>query len=340
MAQPLLDAGMVSVPFESLKRVTRERKYVIEEVEGVVRGVAAAVAGGPGAPATAADAAAHLGQYVEQLQGLKRKVGGQRGPAHRVSPRCGSGGRLEPAKCRCPTRLPTDTRRSLAHCLQLEATSLVERDDLARCRARLQHLQDLGVPDHDAQIEWSRRRIDCLLVDHMLRSGYNGAAAALAAQAGIQVGGSAARLRVRDCRARACCAMRMAGCSGSQGPHVPARPPPTVPPPPRCSPPCAQPLVELHIFAGAQHVVEALRRHDCGPALAWCEEHRPRLRKAKSRLEFKLRVQVGLAARVQARARRAWPCSTVPSLPGAAPAPPSPAGPPQVSPRAPTAGVC
>lgn len=29
-----------------------------------------------------------------------------------------------------------------------------------------------------------------------------------------------------------------------------------------------------------------------GPALAWCEEHRPRLRKAKSRLEFKLRVQV------------------------------------------------
>lgn len=29
-----------------------------------------------------------------------------------------------------------------------------------------------------------------------------------------------------------------------------------------------------------------------GPALAWCEEQRPRLRKAKSKLEFKLRVQV------------------------------------------------
>jgi macrophage erythroblast attacher len=54
--------------------------------------------------------------------------------------------------------------------------------------------------------------------------------------------------------------------------------------------------VELHIFAGAQRVVEALRGHDCGPALAWCDEHRARLRKAKSRLEFKLRVQA-----------RAWP---------------------------------
>ncbi len=39
-------------------------------------------------------------------------------------------------------------------------------------------------------------------------------------------------------------------------------------------------------------------RHACtllapaGPALAWCEEQRARLRKAKSKLEFKLRVQV------------------------------------------------
>lgn len=104
--------------------------------------------------------------------------------------------------------------------------------------------------------------------------------------------------------------------------------------------------MELHIFEGAQGVVDALRAHNCGelqcllafghlpavvqcvrcaqieppmmlqlraapsalaaptptcldrcaplagPALAWCEEQRPRLRKAKSKLEFKLRVQV------------------------------------------------
>jgi hypothetical protein len=51
--------------------------------------------------------------------------------------------------------------------------------------------------------------------------------------------------------------------------------------------------VELHIFGGAQRVVEALRGHDCSEALAWCEDNRARLRKAKSKLEFKLRVQVG-----------------------------------------------
>lgn len=76
--------------------------------------------------------------------------------------------------------------------------------------------------------------------------------------------------------------------------------PPALPPlhrPPPLSWHSTQPLVELHIFAGAQRVVEALRAHNCGPALAWCEENRARLRKAKSRLEFKLRVQVrqGLA---------------------------------------------
>ena len=49
--------------------------------------------------------------------------------------------------------------------------------------------------------------------------------------------------------------------------------------------------MDTHIYASARGVLEALARHDCGPALAWCEAHRPRLRKQKSKLEFKLRVQ-------------------------------------------------
>ncbi|KAI7844811.1 hypothetical protein COHA_001691 [Chlorella ohadii] len=109
MATNLLDAGSVSVPFESLKRVTRERKqvlgYMIEEAEGVSKGVAAAARDASLAQDASA-AHAHLDQLVSQLQGLKRK---------------------------------------------LEATSLSEREDLARCRARLQHLRDLGAPDKDAQ---------------------------------------------------------------------------------------------------------------------------------------------------------------------------------------------
>ncbi|KAK9843527.1 hypothetical protein WJX81_007413 [Elliptochloris bilobata] len=50
-------------------------------------------------------------------------------------------------------------------------------------------------------------------------------------------------------------------------------------------------LVDTHIYASARGVLEALARHDCTPALAWCEANRPRLRKQKSKLEFKLRVQ-------------------------------------------------
>jgi hypothetical protein len=80
------------------------------------------------------------------------------------------------------------SRHTLARPLQLEATSVSESDDLARCRARLQHLQGLGPPPKDGQIEWSRRRIDRLLVDHLLRAGHKRTAAGLAATAGIEVG--------------------------------------------------------------------------------------------------------------------------------------------------------
>ncbi|KAL6760719.1 CTLH/CRA C-terminal to lish motif domain-containing protein [Haematococcus lacustris] len=52
-----------------------------------------------------------------------------------------------------------------------------------------------------------------------------------------------------------------------------------------------QPLVDSGIYLEAQKVLAALVQHDCGPALAWCAEQRSRLKKAKSPLEFKLRVQ-------------------------------------------------
>jgi macrophage erythroblast attacher len=45
------------------------------------------------------------------------------------------------------------------------------------------------------------------------------------------------------------------------------------------------------VLAGVQPVLEALRAHACGPALAWCADNRARLKKIKSTLEFRLRVQ-------------------------------------------------
>ena len=69
-------------------------------------------------------------------------------------------------------------------------------------------------------------------------------------------------------------------------------------PPPTLHACCAalcwhQGVVDVHIFESSRRVVERLRQHDCGAALAWCEENRAKLRKSKSKLEFRLRVQVG-----------------------------------------------
>ena len=55
-----------------------------------------------------------------------------------------------------------------------------------------------------------------------------------------------------------------------------------------------QDLVDSHIFIQARSILEGLAQNDCSAALAWCEENRTRLKRLKSKLEFKLRVQVGL----------------------------------------------
>lgn len=51
------------------------------------------------------------------------------------------------------------------------------------------------------------------------------------------------------------------------------------------------PLCDLHVFDGARAALGALRSRDAGPALEWCGAQRARLRKLKSPLEFKLRLQ-------------------------------------------------
>ena len=69
------------MPFESLKRTARDRKYALDAVDGVLAGlgVGESSAGessssGAGPPATAAEAAQRLGAAIEELQRLKRKV--------------------------------------------------------------------------------------------------------------------------------------------------------------------------------------------------------------------------------------------------------------------------
>ncbi|XP_024364676.1 protein MAEA homolog [Physcomitrium patens] len=52
-----------------------------------------------------------------------------------------------------------------------------------------------------------------------------------------------------------------------------------------------QELVDADIFLEARKVIEALRNRDCTEALAWCSENKSKLKKSKSKLEFKLRLQ-------------------------------------------------
>ena len=63
-------------------------------------------------------------------------------------------------------------------------------------------------------------------------------------------------------------------------------------------------LVDTALHGEVAAVAASLRRGDAQPALAWCDEHRARLKKARSALEFRLRLQqfVQLASAGQAGA--------------------------------------
>eukprot|EP00249_Psilotum_nudum_P007998 c20969_g1_i1 orf=314-1543(+) len=52
-----------------------------------------------------------------------------------------------------------------------------------------------------------------------------------------------------------------------------------------------QDLVDIDIFLDAKKVVESLRNWDCSEALVWCAENKSKLKKSKSKFEFKLRIQ-------------------------------------------------
>lgn len=49
--------------------------------------------------------------------------------------------------------------------------------------------------------------------------------------------------------------------------------------------------VDIDLFLQAELIEEALKNHSCTECLQWCNDHRSNLRKIKSNLEFKLRLQ-------------------------------------------------
>eukprot|EP00879_Flechtneria_rotunda_P033751 GHRR01037489.1.p1 GENE.GHRR01037489.1~~GHRR01037489.1.p1 ORF type:complete len:142 (-),score=21.48 GHRR01037489.1:280-705(-) len=121
----VIDAPLLKVPFESLKRAAKERKAYVDEAEEALDGLNSI------SNASQADQLAHLDQLVSRLQGLKRK---------------------------------------LTHGSKQEA------DEALRCKARLEHLQLLGIPGKGSVVAWNKKRLDRILVDHILRSGNHNSA--------------------------------------------------------------------------------------------------------------------------------------------------------------------
>jgi macrophage erythroblast attacher len=63
----------------------------------------------------------------------------------------------------------------------------VEEQEASRCRARLQHLAQIGLPQKNHALEWNRLRVDRILADHMLRCGFLESATQLVNETGMQV---------------------------------------------------------------------------------------------------------------------------------------------------------
>ncbi len=68
---------------------------------------------------------------------------------------------------------------------QLGEVSAAEADESARCRARLDHLNTIGAPAKHGALAWNKHRLDRIIVDHLLRSGFNATASMLASSSGV-----------------------------------------------------------------------------------------------------------------------------------------------------------
>jgi hypothetical protein len=88
----IIDAPLLRVPFESLKRAAKERKAIVDEAaEAVTAAVTGAAAAGGGAEAGAGTSTAviQLDALLERLQGLKRKLADVSAQEEGDADRCG-----------------------------------------------------------------------------------------------------------------------------------------------------------------------------------------------------------------------------------------------------------
>ena len=78
-------------------------------------------------------------------------------------------------------------RADMAMLTQLHETTKVEEVEARRCKARLEHLVSIGLPQKDEATKWNDKRMDRILADYMLRRGYHRSATQLARERSIEV---------------------------------------------------------------------------------------------------------------------------------------------------------
>ena len=156
--------SMRQVPFEALKRAAKDKKGSMDEVTSIVK----MLEGQNTANMNAAEQLKVLNKMTLRLQNLKSRVN----TSHNSLP--------------CRVFSVQQCRLALFE-MQLDENNQEEEADAIRCQARIQHLQKLGAPAKDEVINWNRKRLDRLLVDHLLHGGYYNAAELLTSESNIKV---------------------------------------------------------------------------------------------------------------------------------------------------------
>lgn len=73
--------------------------------------------------------------------------------------------------------------------------SIQAEDESAKlCKRRIEHLKEHSSDQPAAANMWKKKRMDRMMVEHLLRCGYYNTAVKLARQSGIEVGGSVTNL--------------------------------------------------------------------------------------------------------------------------------------------------
>ena len=134
---------------------------------------------------------------------------------------------------------------------KLESLHEEEKSVLEQSKKRIAHLQDLyGIPSlvDEGYDRWSKIRLDRLLVDSLLRSGYGESAKMLAQEKQIEV-----------CQGGVGCAGGWLIGGGTQS------------------------LVDVDVFLQCAKIEASLRKGSTTECLAWCAENKNTLRKNKVR---------------------------------------------------------